>query len=316
MYVHIIVYMYALQMAYPYPTWLSESVWCSVVQCGACKALTCGLVYIYMQCTYIWICTCTAYKWRVRTQHDFLMQDDGVSCIDVRGSVYVESSLLSGAVYYSELHWSAGQCTCICNRPCICICYRPCLPWLSSNMTFWVCASRCWCITATHCNTLQHTATHCNTLQHTATHLPLGSMYHCNTLQHVICICNRPCLPWLSSNMSVLQCVAVCCSVLQCVAVWCVIDVLLMCIHLQSSKGVVVHNLCPQYIYTCMQCVAVCCSVLQCVAVCCSAQPLSSIYINMYDSFHWKYCTPRNPSYQELQYLGISRYKFKLRLWF
>ena len=31
-------------------------------------------------------------------------------------------------------------------------------------------------ITATHCNTLQHTATHCNTLQHTAT--------HCNTLQH------------------------------------------------------------------------------------------------------------------------------------
>jgi len=24
-------------------------------------------------------------------------------------------------------------------------------------------------ITATHCNTLQHTATHCNTLQHTAT---------------------------------------------------------------------------------------------------------------------------------------------------
>ena len=32
------------------------------------------------------------------------------------------------------------------------------------------------CITATHCNTLQHTATHCNTLQHTAA--------HCYTLQH------------------------------------------------------------------------------------------------------------------------------------
>jgi len=31
-------------------------------------------------------------------------------------------------------------------------------------------------LSATHCNTLQHTATHCNTLQHTAT--------HCNTLQH------------------------------------------------------------------------------------------------------------------------------------
>ena len=27
--------------------------------------------------------------------------------------------------------------------------------------------TECW-ITATHCNTLQHTATHCNTLQHTA----------------------------------------------------------------------------------------------------------------------------------------------------
>ena len=34
-------------------------------------------------------------------------------------------------------------------------------------------------ISATHCNTLQHTATHCNTLQHTAT--------HCNTLQHTRC---------------------------------------------------------------------------------------------------------------------------------
>jgi len=33
-------------------------------------------------------------------------------------------------------------------------------------------------LTATHCNTLQHTATHCNTLQHTAT--------QCNTLQHTI----------------------------------------------------------------------------------------------------------------------------------
>jgi len=104
------------------------AVCCSVVQCGACKALMCGLVYIYMHCTYKWICTCTAYKRRVRTQHDFLMQDDGVSCIDVRGSVYVEPSLLSGVVYYSELHWSAGQCICICNRFCISTCYRPCLP--------------------------------------------------------------------------------------------------------------------------------------------------------------------------------------------
>jgi len=32
------------------------------------------------------------------------------------------------------------------------------------------------CLTATHCNTLQHTGTHCNTLQYNAT--------HCNALQH------------------------------------------------------------------------------------------------------------------------------------
>ena len=37
-------------------------------------------------------------------------------------------------------------------------------------------------ITATYCNTLQHTATHCNTLQHTAT--------HCNTLQHTATHCD------------------------------------------------------------------------------------------------------------------------------
>jgi len=33
-------------------------------------------------------------------------------------------------------------------------------------------------VSATDCNTLQHTALHCNTLQHTAT--------HCNTLQHIV----------------------------------------------------------------------------------------------------------------------------------
>ena len=37
-------------------------------------------------------------------------------------------------------------------------------------------------MTATHCNTRQHTATHGNTRQHTAT--------HCNTLQHTATHCN------------------------------------------------------------------------------------------------------------------------------
>ena len=95
-------------------------------------------------------------------------------------------------------------------------------------------------LTATHCNTLQHTAAHCNTLQHTAT--------HCNTLQHTTSFClerarervcviaREPVCVLLSRDRmctcSVLQCGAVCCSVLQCGAV--------------------------------------CCSVLQRVAVCCS----------------------------------------------
>jgi len=61
-----------------------------------------------------------------------------------------------------------------------------------------------------HCNIIQHmTATYCNTLQHT----------HCNTtyLRHPLqCV-----LQCFAVCCSVLQCVAVCCSVLQCIAVCC-----------------------------------------------------------------------------------------------
>ena len=44
--------------------------------------------------------------------------------------------------------------------------------------------------TATHCSTLQHTATHCNTLQHTATHC--NALHYSYTLQHAITVihCN------------------------------------------------------------------------------------------------------------------------------
>jgi len=131
-----------------------------------------------------------------------------------------------------------------------------------------------WPVTATRCNTLQHTVPHCNTLQHTA--------IHCNTLQHIATHCNALQYTYIRNSIfaqvgctenttnstntspyiharrhqtislshtlcyiryvccSVLQCVAVCCSVLQHVAVCCSV----------------------------LQCVAVCCSVLQCVAVC------------------------------------------------
>jgi len=121
-------------------------------------------------------------------------------------------------------------------------------------------------LTATHCNTLQHTATlYCNTLQHThnpatpATGmLPVHShcstlphtATHCNTLlqhtathTHTCNACNRHAANTLWArrlwNGTVLQCVAACCRVLQCVAVYC----------------------------SALQCVAVCCSVLQRAAV-------------------------------------------------
>jgi len=35
-----------------------------------------------------------------------------------------------------------------------------------------------------------------------------------------------------------------------------------------------------------------------------------------YDSFHWKYCTSEVHRIERLSFLGISRYKFKLRFWF
>jgi len=65
-------------------------------------------------------------------------------------------------------------------------------------------------LTATHCNTLQHTAPHCNTLQHTATNYIYAEEFlyfninesfvlcnnkmltatHCKTLQHTATHCN------------------------------------------------------------------------------------------------------------------------------
>ena len=54
-------------------------------------------------------------------------------------------------------------------------------------LEFWLCR-----LTATHCNTLQHTPTHCDTLRHTATHCNTlqHTATHCNTLQHTAAHCN------------------------------------------------------------------------------------------------------------------------------
>jgi len=128
-------------------------------------------------------------------------------------------------------------------------------------------------VSATHCNTLQHTATHCHTLQHNATmqiwmtkigpestnvlhatRICLGArvaaccsvlqrIAACGSVLHATCICLGACV---AACFSVLQCVAVCCSVLVCA----VCDTDLFCCSV-------------------LQRVAACCSVLQCVAVCC-----------------------------------------------
>ena len=80
-------------------------------------------------------------------------------------------------------------------------------------------------LTATYCNTLQHTATHCNTLQHTATHY--------NTLQHTAtyatyCAHIRKALSAVSEIVTEDELSqwlgepdlrSVCCSMVQCVAV-------------------------------------------------------------------------------------------------
>jgi len=54
-------------------------------------------------------------------------------------------------------------------------------------------------LTATHCNTLQHTATYCNKLQHTTTHCttlhhtaPHYTTLHHTTLHHTPTHCNTP----------------------------------------------------------------------------------------------------------------------------
>ena len=108
-------------------------------------------------------------------------------------------------------------------------------------------------LTATHCNTLQHTATQCNTLQHTAT--------HCNSLQHTATHCNT------------LQRTATHCNSLQHTC------------HESSAKDTPIIavprrevlmkvNICliPVYIsiFVSNRCLAVCCGVLRCAAVCCS----------------------------------------------
>jgi len=133
-------------------------------------------------------------------------------------------------------------------------------------------------MTATHCNTLQHTATHRITLQHPATqpeaivtglsiHLSQDTyMNDCNTLQHTATHCNT--LQHTATHRITLQHP-------QPEAI-----VTGLSIQINANDG----NYCPSLVDVfagdsvadlkkvrgLLQCVAVCCGVLQRVAACCS----------------------------------------------
>jgi len=60
------------------------------------------------------------------------------------------------------------------------------------------------CLSATHCDILQHIVTYCNTLQHTSTHS--NTLQHtstCRGLGDVYLDGRRPCICWLFARCSV-----------------------------------------------------------------------------------------------------------------
>ena len=108
-------------------------------------------------------------------------------------------------------------------------------------------------LTATHCNSRQRTAPNCNTLQQT------GDDVGARTAKIYGAAAVTAGADWRSQlaagQVSMLQCVAVCCSVLQYVAATAGADW-----RSQLAAGQISR----------LQCVEVCCRVLQCSAVCSS----------------------------------------------
>jgi len=167
----------------------------------------------------------------------------------------------------------------------------------------------CVCLRKRCCNTLQHTTTHCNKLQYHNNIFQVERCYqlriplrHTQHMSSVACAwenaatrCNTP---QSVAHGSVLR-MTVCCSVLQCRAACC------------SATHVICCDL------SCIwQCVA-CCSVLQCRAACCSATHVICCDIPCVWQFPLKVLHLQNPPNQKkLRFLGISRYKVKLRYWF
>ena len=147
-------------------------------------------------------------------------------------------------------------------------------------------------LTATHCNTQQHTATNCNTygkvMQGAYKLLPphMRPTHRCCLI--VVCC-------------SVLQCVAVCCSVLQCVAVCCSV---LQCDAECCSSQKKHHESWRQLIVCCsvLHHVAVCCAVLQCVALCCTV--MQSLALRQ--KKHHKSCDGVATMSRLLKIIGLS----------
>ena len=145
-------------------------------------------------------------------------------------------------------------------------------------------------MTATHCNTKQHTATCCNTLHCTATHCNpqrLTASTMTRLLQHTAGHCNTQHETCVAVCCSVLQCVAVCCSHCPCISWWLTANTMarrLPHTATRSVKSVLQATPCNMWQHSatyynilCTLCVAVYCCVLQCGAVWCSVvQSLSA----------------------------------------
>ena len=114
---------------------------------------------------------------------------------------------------YTDIHCTALQCGVLLRRnsPAVCCSVLRCVAVCCSvSQCVAVCFSMLLCprsvphatalgsITATQCNTLQHTATQCNTPQHCNTLYHIET--HCNTLQHTV-------IHLSISGQSVLVCV-------------------------------------------------------------------------------------------------------------
>ena len=129
-------------------------------------------------------------------------------------------------------------------------------------------------LTATHCNTLQHTATHCSTLQHTAVHW--NTLRHADTFLSLIHSPLFSCSRCLSFSLQVLTMSGNEIGDIGAVTVGKALNSNRGLVRLDLSRNRLMDKgataLARVEIVCCsvLQGVVGCCRVLQCVAVCCS----------------------------------------------